>query len=532
VAALLAGAVLFGIAHTQTPLYYSNQNQYFLHGLAAAGKGFLAQDWLANTRDPTPLFSAVVAFTARHLNEAVFYVYYFLLLGIYFISLARLAPVVLGRPPGRLTWFCFLTALVVVHAALVRWGSVRLFGFDWPWYFQCGVANQYVLGFGLQPSAFGVLLIASLAAFANGRLVLAVLCSSAAAVFHATYLLPAALLTLTYMLLLAWDGRWRPALLLGVCALLAVLPVVVYAVRTFGPSSPGAMREAQRILVEERIPNHALVRRWLDPVAVGQLAWFGLALLLVRRTKLFPLLALPALGAALLTLVQVVTGNTMLALLFPWRLSAVLVPVATAVILVRAADGLSGWVEQRPVWQRGCVGAGCAVALVAVTAGGIVVSYEGLGYQTTEVEVAALEYVRDHKQGGDLYLIPVRVPDFRSPTRWMPSTTFAEPPRPKDRNFIPIDLQRFRLFTGAPIYVDFKAIPYRDVEVLEWYRRLRQCQAWYAENDWGRPALHDELTQAGITHVLLPADRAVSGNALELLHADPHYRIYRVRPLH
>src|SRR5690242_17866429 len=47
---VLAWVVLFAVAHTQCPLYYSNQNQYFLHGLAAGGLGYLNEDWLANTQ--------------------------------------------------------------------------------------------------------------------------------------------------------------------------------------------------------------------------------------------------------------------------------------------------------------------------------------------------------------------------------------------------------------------------------------------------------------------------------------------------
>src|SRR5947209_4063362 len=35
----LLGAALFAAAYGQAPLYYSNQNQYFLHGLASAALG-------------------------------------------------------------------------------------------------------------------------------------------------------------------------------------------------------------------------------------------------------------------------------------------------------------------------------------------------------------------------------------------------------------------------------------------------------------------------------------------------------------
>src|SRR5215470_12497798 len=56
-------AAAFAVAHTQSPLYFSNQNQYLLHGAAWGGHGHLANDWLATTHDPTPLFSAFVAAT-------------------------------------------------------------------------------------------------------------------------------------------------------------------------------------------------------------------------------------------------------------------------------------------------------------------------------------------------------------------------------------------------------------------------------------------------------------------------------------
>src|SRR5919201_1818744 len=87
-ASFLFWAIVFGIACTQAPLYYSNQNQYFLHGLAQGGMGDLDRDWLANTADPTPVFSASVAWTYRHVGEWPFQAGYVVLLVIYFLSLA------------------------------------------------------------------------------------------------------------------------------------------------------------------------------------------------------------------------------------------------------------------------------------------------------------------------------------------------------------------------------------------------------------------------------------------------------------
>src|SRR5262249_25753578 len=151
------------------PLYYSNQNQYFLHGLAEAGFGLLRHDWLANTADPTPVFSALVALTYRFLHPAAFYLYYVLLFGVYSASLVGLFSYLAGgRDPPRLR-LPFLALLLLVHSALARWCSYRWLDLDYPWYFQSGVAGQYVLGAMFQPSTFGVLLILSLYLFVRGR---------------------------------------------------------------------------------------------------------------------------------------------------------------------------------------------------------------------------------------------------------------------------------------------------------------------------------------------------------------------------
>src|SRR5262245_26602648 len=83
VALFVAGSAVFAAAYCQAPLYYSNQNQYFLHGLAQVEGPPLSKDWLAGTADPTPVFTALVALTARYLHPWAFHVYHALLLGAY-----------------------------------------------------------------------------------------------------------------------------------------------------------------------------------------------------------------------------------------------------------------------------------------------------------------------------------------------------------------------------------------------------------------------------------------------------------------
>src|SRR5207248_2871164 len=133
VAALFLLGAAFAAAYCQAPLYYSNQNQYFLHGLAEAGAGLLPEDWLANTRDPTPIFSALVALTARYLHPWAFYLDYALLLGAYAAAMLGLFAAAAGQAAAT-RWPAFVALFVAAHSALARWCSYRWLGYDYPWF--------------------------------------------------------------------------------------------------------------------------------------------------------------------------------------------------------------------------------------------------------------------------------------------------------------------------------------------------------------------------------------------------------------
>src|SRR5579883_10255 len=338
----LAAGILFAAAHTQSPLYYSNQNQYFLHGLAAAGYGFLDRDWLANTADPTPVFSAFVAGCHTALGDWAYQAVFFLALVGYFAALWQLVAALPAAPVSAAGRWAWAAGMTVAHAGVVRWASDRLLGADYPWFLHCGLASQYVLGPGLQPSVVGVLLVAAVAAYARGRPVLAAGLAAGANAVHSTYLLPAGMLVAGFVAGEWADRRLRTGLLAGGVALLLVAPVVGYTVWRFGPGDPAAFAEAQRILADVRIPHHARPARWFDWVAGLQILWVLLGLAALRRTRLFVPLSVTTGLAAAGTGAVLATGNATAALLFPWRVSAVLVPVATAILFARVARRATG----------------------------------------------------------------------------------------------------------------------------------------------------------------------------------------------
>ncbi|MCE9563120.1 MAG: hypothetical protein K8U57_13840 [Planctomycetes bacterium] len=512
-------AIAFAVAHTQSPLYYSNQNQYFVHGLADGGHVNLSHDWLANTTDPTPMFSALVAMGYRGLGEWSFQATYFLLLMGYFLSMRWLVAALPGMPTSRgfrLTW---AAAFIAAHAAVLRVLSVKMEGVDYPWFLQAGVAGQYVLGPGLQPSAFGVLLIAGLAAFANRRTTLACGLVGAACAFHSTYMLSAGSLVLGFLVVMfREDDDAGPQAFRGLLAgSVFVAPAAAFTLFTFGPHDPATFEAAQKILTEVRIPHHCSIARWFDKVAGVQLAWAGLGLAMLCRSRLFLVIFIAASIGLFGTLIQYEYDNPTLALMFPWRITVVLVPLATAVIVAKLAALLPDkpWVS----WVGG-------VGVVAFAAAGVWVTVERLGYRAGVDETPVYDFVRSNSEPTQVYLLPVRIP-APSNRKGAMSASFTPPPR-TNSDLIAVDLQRFRLHTGTPIYVDFKSMPYLENEVLEWQRRMWQCEKWYAA-DWTAPERLQELRAEKITHIVTSADKPLTADYLEMVHSDPAYIVYRLK---
>jgi hypothetical protein len=512
-------ALAFAVAHTQSPLYYSNQNQYLLHGAALAHHGHLAHDWLANTCDPTPVFSVLVA-AAYRVHPWLLQPAFFLLLMGYFLAARWLVAAVPNFPGTRAARIAFAALFTAAHAGILRWASVQLTGTDYPWYLQAGLAAQYLLGPGIQPSSFGVLLLAAVAAFAHGRPLLACGLAALTCWFHSTYLLPAALVVFGILVELARLHDLRRMLLGSAAALVIVAPVVAYNALAFAAGSDPSLRsEAQRILAEVRIPHHSVPSRWFDLIAGLQLAWIAFGLFLVRREPFGRALAIAALGSVALTVVQLATGSHALALAFPWRISVLLVPIATAIIAAK----LLVW-KPPGKWGERFAFAG----LMALAAGGVAVTAYGLGYRTVD-ERDLYDHVRATAKPTDVYLLPVQLPKVGS-GRGAVSNTFAPPPRANpDTNQIPVDLQRFRLATGACIYVDFKSVPYAPAEVAEWLRRMQFAGELTAGRKWDAPDTLAELNREGITHVIRPRSNPLAADYLQQEYADDAYIVYRVK---
>jgi hypothetical protein len=358
-----------------------------------------------------------------------------------------------------------------------------------------------------QPSTFGVFLLLGIALFLDGRRFWAIASLLAAAIFHPTYLLSAGVLTAVFMGITLWETRRpRPALDLGLAALIGVAPILGYSLTVFSGSDPETTARAREILVNFRIPHHAIVSNWLGYAAWLKLGFVIAALVLLhgkkerqpcqdcRSFEMFHILFWPALLAVTLTVAQVATGSVELALLFPWRLSTWLVPLAVSLL----AGGALGWAWRRFHWERASrwmtgIAIGSALLLAAA---GLAKTCGDWQSKQGSPDRPMMAYVRENKQSGEVYLIPVKMQDFR-------------------------------LETGAPAYIEFKSIPYQAEEVLFWYHKVLLAGDFYRRGDCDKALI--QLRWEGVTHLVLPpGSPGIDCPGVRAVYSDGVYGIYEV----
>jgi hypothetical protein len=514
----ISAAAVFGLAYTKTPLYEGNQNTKFLHGLAQASVGYLHEDWLANTADPLPVFSLLVNLTAR-VNQELFYVYYFILFGIYCFSLWGIASQVFGVDRSLNRTLLFLAGILAVHA---RWLILRLEvrqGLNIE-FLQNGLAGQYLLGLEFQNSSFGVLLLLSIYAFLKRKYIWAVASLVIACLFHSAYLFSAALIMLAYLLVIFFEelklrrsdsstaeleevsSPKKPltftALLqavrrpfwLGLATLLLVAPLVWYNQAYLAGASAQSQAQALSILVHERIPHHTQPAQFLNRTAYLQIALMMVGALLTVRSRLFAVIAFLATGGLIFSAVQIWTGSDSLAMLGPWRVSVLLVPLSTCLILAAVISAVAYLLSfprdraQKPPLQL--IDHPLLLLVIApmlfnfssraIRRGADIQSEYGASYRQNQL-IEMMDFVRANLASGQIYMIEPREAEF----------------------------DNFRLYTGAPIFINWKSHPYKDSDVLEWYQRVQEADSFYkASEEAGKCAiLKDIMSRYGVTHALV-----------------------------
>jgi hypothetical protein len=472
--------------------------------MAKAGYGFLRHDWMANTVDPVPAFTFIVFFTHRFLHDFLFYVYTLLLFGVYIYSICGIASLVFNINKSRMKYIVFLALVFAFHSPLVEYIGSNWFGMTQQYLLNRGVAGQYLLGYFFQPSLFGVFFVLSIYLFLRKKLAGAIFTLALAATFHPSSILSAAILTLSYMAVTFKEERnFNKPFLIGFFALIMVLPVVVYVLSNFRPDNNETWWQAQEILANFRIPHHVLSKR----SELGEWFYFRVVLIiaaifLARKTRLFGVLAITFSIAAVLSSIQILTNNDSLGVMFPWRFSTVLVPLSLSLIVAFFISLLFNKVKLRTLFQKRLIDGFAIVLILFLVLWGVRELKLRFEEHYHNRDVPFMEFVKKNKQPGDTYLIPA---------------LYLK------------ELENFRLYTGAPILIDFKAMPFKAHDVKEWYQRITKARQFYESAKMDCQFLNQLAGEYGLTHVVLENRRFPNNcEELELLYRDDVYGVYRI----
>jgi hypothetical protein len=462
--------------------------------------GFLKDDWLANMLDPLPVFSFLVYLVYSYLPEYTFYLLNILMFGIYLYSITGIASSIYHIDRDRSQHLLFLAAIIALHSYALDSYSMRTVGIEVGRLVHYGVADQHLIGRIFQPSVFGVFILLSIYAFLCHQILLAAVLVAVPSLFHPAYLLTSAMLTLSYM---AIDFRRRKRFAMpfaiGILNFVLVLPIVSYFYIQFSPSSPEVWNKASEILVNVRSPHHMKTDVWLDGLAYAKCTMMIVALYLIRKTQLFAIMCLPLVTAVLLTIVQKLTGSNALAASTPWRISVFLVPLSISMILAWAVSCVFGKYAEAMHRDRRLVTAVSSSVIVILVLYGVNTQVKRHSRYHAGESIGVMNFVRETKSRGELYLVPV-------------------------------DLEDFRLYTGAPTFVTFKSGPVKDVEYLEWYKRLTTATKFYeSEKGTACKILGRLVIEYGITHVVAKTGQGSKDcRSLYQLYTDERFRVYRI----
>ena len=473
-------------------LYFGNQTNKFLYGMAAAGRGELSVDWLANTKDPLPIFSFLVQMTEQYLNESFFYVYQVLLNGVFLFSIVGIVDHFYNI---KRNWKIFLVFISLFFLSISTfWPS------DSPYVLYDGVASQDIDFNTFLPNSFGVFLFLSLYLFLKKKRVAALFVMAIAYYFHPAYLISGAALVAIFMLLDYLENKnIKQVLMIAGIALAIVSPVLIWNFTANADATVEQIQQATHIIVNERIPHHTIVSRWWGINDFIKVVILLAALMVTHRTKLFPILAVGFVFFAVPTLAMAIRPSNQINILQLWRVSVLFVPLSTTVLL---AWGVSKMVSAEnsnlSIWQTGFF-----IFLVGIA---VYVGVQDQQSKITEYQnrlaLPMMEFITSNHQSGDQYLVPI-----------------------KDLNF-----QDFKLQTGVPLMVNWKSNPWNALDTLEWYERVEQGMRFYT---LPQEKACDKLSQLqewyGITHVVLPSGKVFYCEGDEI-YKDTFYKVYQLEP--
>ena len=89
-------------------------------------------------------------------------------------------------------------------------------------------------------------------------------------------------------------------------------------------------------------------------------------------------------------------------------------------------------------------------------------------------------------------------------------------------------MDRTGLVTSVPIFTDWKSHPYKDVDLLEWYERVKLVKRIYSGNI-SCDSLINVLKKYKVTHIVTSKTYNLCSNCIESVYSDTNSQIFKIR---
>jgi len=467
--------ILFGIffaifSASYNFYFFSNQNTYLLHAYLLSNPDVLNNDWLSNTIDGTPVFSIftsylfsfgdALAINFNKIFEVIFYVYLFKLIQRSYPTKNQIE-----------------LALIVLIICFASSYFLPIF---------MGLKGQSILGGIYQPSIFGVFLLSSLYHYLEKQYIKSYAFLLIATIFHPSLLLTSVTLGIIFLLFLK---NYKQQLIFLSAGIIGFIPLILYIY--FNIYVLEYSSSASNILVNFRIPHHADLSNFnfLDVVRIILCALCIYACKDDFLKKI--LLATFVFICFYLVLANVIDSNSFL-LLFPMRISQLLLPIVITVVSIEIFYYLKNFID-RIISERAIIL--CCKLVVSI----LVILNSAIVYK---------------KMNNDLFY---NLTSFTSQEEvWL----------------IPPDSANIRLNLKQPVFIDEKSHPINHKEITEWKTRLDYASEFYSSSSESEQqnALNEIKNISNIGYVLTESPDTILIN-LDLIYQNNNRNLflYKVR---
>ncbi len=405
---------------------YKGNAAHLIHSIKHFDDNKLQNDWIANQEHHLPLFTYFNYIVIKLFSSKVVYIVHSLLLGICTLSLFLISKNLFPKLSNRnlyILWFA--TYIVLFHENS----------------FFTGVAGQKVIDAGYQPASFGIFIFLGIYFFLKNQNLLTVFFICLAASFHPTYVLHSGFLVAGILISNLIFKNYKDFLKVLFFYICLILPITTFVMINFMMIDKELAIIGQKIMFN-RIPHHADIHYWFSYKDIIFLLIYFTSLYIIRKNqRFFILFFIFGFSSILLSSAQFFLNSESLALTFPWRSSVFIAPISSLIIISYLIVRLRMDMTKVSVFIYGF----------------LIISTIFFGLKSHVVKNLNSDFREKLQLTKDLKKMSGSI----------------------ERILIPVNLDYVRMYSGLPIFVDWKHPAFRYDQIIDWKNRMDLASIFY-----------------------------------------------------